>query len=187
MHCKECRPGTQFAAGADVCLNFCATGFQELMGVTTCETPTDAGYDGIAADFRFDTAAIDNVWTYTGTATYPNAGVQTWTVNLYGGSSKTKTVLDVDPYWFDDRGLFFDGKTNYMTSEMLVLHHSFTLAAWVRPYGSGAIYSGSKDFAEDSVERSMHWGINHDRMEFEHRQYHFYTRTEKPSVTQYVW
>jgi hypothetical protein len=52
---------------------------------------------------------------------------------------------------------------------MLTLHHSFTLATWVRPYGSGTLFSGSEEYAKDDIERSMHWGINHDRMEFEHR------------------
>jgi hypothetical protein len=32
MHCKQCAPGYLFAPGADICLNFCPTGFKEISG-----------------------------------------------------------------------------------------------------------------------------------------------------------
>lgn len=67
-----------------------------------------------------------------------------------------------------------------MTSQMLVLHNTFTLNAWVKPLGSGTIFSSSQ-IATDILDKSLQWGINNNRMEFEDREHHFYFQTEKQS------
>jgi hypothetical protein len=43
----------------------------------------------------------------------------------------------------DDRGLWFDGKVDFMTLRGYIQHHTSTLMSWVKPQGFGVLYSSS--------------------------------------------
>lgn len=111
--------------------------------------------------------------------------VYNWMVKFFGGASELSIQKD-DPYAFDDRGLYFDGKYDYLTVKMLTLHHTFTLSTWVKPHGSGSLYSSVRNYGGD-VEYSFNWGICDRRLEFEDKSHHYYFRTENTSVTDLEW
>jgi len=106
-------------------------------------------------------------------------------VKFFGGASEL-TIQKDDPYAFDDRGLYFDGKYDYLTVKMLTLHNTFTLSAWIKPHGSGSLYSSVRNYGGD-IEHSFNWGISERRLEFEDKSHHYYFRTENPSVTDLEW
>merc|ERR1719201_483404 len=54
---------------------------------------------------------------------------------------------------------------------MLTLHNTFTLSAWIKPHGSGSLYSSVRNYGG----------------EFEDKSHHYYFRTENPSVTDLEW
>jgi len=179
IHCNECLPGYIFSLGSDICLNFCATGFKEVAGETTCEESAQVDYDGLVASFTFTGANSANLyWTYLASADSYTSGSHSWTIKLYGGNSELKIDTTDDPFATDDRGLYFDGVRNYMTSQMLVLHSTFAMNVWVKPFGSGTIFSSSQ-IATDLIDKTIQWGINDNRMEFEDREHHFYFQTDK--------
>lgn len=183
-HCTECKPGYMFTVGADICIEFAPTGFYEFAGNT--EVEEDENHDGLVASFTFShDSSVTSRWTYEGNGTFPS-GDHPWEVILYGGANETKIATDYDPYLTDDRGLYFDGKGNYLTAKMLTLHHTFTINTWIRPYGNGAIFSSSKNF-DSAWNKSIHWGITENRMEFEDRDHYFYFKTERESVERYIW
>lgn len=174
--------------GADICIEFAPTGHYEFAGNTHIEA--DEAADGLVASFTFTPDSSDDSsnssWIYEGTGSFAS-GTNDWMVKLFGGAHEIKPApFDFDPYLTDDRGLWFDGKSNYMTSQMLSLHHTFTINTWIRPYGSGAIFSSSKNF-DAEWNKSLHWGITENRMEFEDRDNYFYFKTERESVDRYIW
>jgi hypothetical protein len=49
-----------------------------------------------------------------------------------------------DPYLLDDRGLWFDGKYDFLLFKNLTVRPLFGFSMWVKPQGSGTFYSISR-------------------------------------------
>jgi hypothetical protein len=172
-----------FAPGADICLNFCPTGFKEISGNPSCIGGENTG---IVADFTFNYVnSKDRTWQFSDNKTFETNISYAWIVKMFGGASELSIAKD-DPYAFDDRGLFFDGRYDYLTVKMLTLHHSFTLATWVKPHGNGTLFSSVRTYGSD-IEHSFNWGISDRRMEFEDKSHHYYFRTKDVSVDEGSW
>ena len=60
-----------------------------------------------------------------------------WTVELLEPEEPGYSL----PYIIDDRGLWFDGKTNLAQFEGFTLHHTFTFDTWAKPHANGCFLS----------------------------------------------
>ena len=86
---------------------------------------------------------------------------QQWEVLAYTGSSPNQ-YSNQDPYLSDDRGLYFDGKNDYVSLEGLMLNSSFTFALWVKPHGSGTLFTS----ADKNGPGYYSFGISGYRLKF---------------------
>merc|ERR1711878_266828 len=57
----------------------------------------------------------------------------------------------------DERGLWMDGKLDYVTLKGFILHHSSTLMSWAKPQGYGSLFSSA---ARDSDGSFGDFGLN---------------------------
>lgn len=60
-------------------------------------------------------------------------------MHLFGGSSKTGIHSD-DPLTIDDRGLWFDGNSHFLSVNGLTINHTFTMSSWIKPHGYGTLF-----------------------------------------------
>ena len=49
-----------------------------------------------------------------------------------------------DPFLTEDRGLWFDGKLQYLTIRGFTMHHSSTIDFWLKPHGYGTVFSAAR-------------------------------------------
>lgn len=88
------------------------------------------------------------------------------TSGLPGNSSE----LQLEPFVIDDRGLWFDGKDDIARFSGLILHHTFSLEAWIRPHGDGAIF-GVGEASHYEYSRVYYWGIEGGKILFSDLHY----------------
>lgn len=62
-----------------------------------------------------------------------------------------------DPYLIDDRGLWFDGKYDFIVIKGLKVHHKFAMSQWVKPHGSGTLFSVSR---LNDYEKEEYWSVS---------------------------
>ena len=79
----------------------------------------------------------------------------------YTGASPNQYSTQ-DPYLSDDRGLYFDGKNDFVTLEGLMLNNNFTFAMWVKPHGDGTLFAT----ADKNGPGYYSFGISGYRMKF---------------------
>lgn len=78
-------------------------------------------------------------WTYDFTCTGNASGEANGTMTITGGALESKHEA-TDPF-ISDRGAFFNGRTDFMTIEGMTLADTFYLGMWIRPLGSGTLFS----------------------------------------------
>jgi len=67
-----------------------------------------------------------------------------WQVEIYGGDKMLDSAEKTDPFLTEDRGLWFDGKLQYLTVRGFTMHHSSTLDFWIKPHGYGTVFSAAR-------------------------------------------
>lgn len=117
----------------------CPTGSIEQLGV--CNSPAV-----VVSDFTF-TCADYEIKQWTCRQYYPDRS-HSWETSAYSGYDPIR-VTDSDPYLSDDRGLFFDGKNDYVTVTGLMLNTSYTISMWVKPHGDGTLFTSSSRTSGD--------------------------------------
>ena len=145
FHCKACENGYHFLKNSDICVKHCPTG--EKRYNHSCD-----GEANYVVDFVFDLQnkdVINREWSYDGKYVSHGKDVS-WSVKMYGGEESAE-IEEYDPYIIEDRGLWFDGQQQYNTIKNLTLSHDFTISSWIKPHGTGAIFSSS-DLMEKSYK-----------------------------------
>jgi hypothetical protein len=95
-----------------------------------------------SAKFEFTaTNLVDNLWTYTDSVTIDSVSSD-YTVEAIGGIHVGYDSSD--PYLLDDRGLWFDGKYDFLLLKNLQIEMDFVYSLWIKPHGSGTLYSVSR-------------------------------------------
>jgi len=182
-HCSACDLGYFFAKDSDTCLDFCASGFIEAGTSKECYCG-----DTMTSKFQFKLELCESEdlqWQYQGTSDCSPYSAN-WTIDLWGGAERDKCQKD-DPYPTDDRGLWFDGKMEYLTLQGLVLHHTSTVSLWVKPHGYGTLFSSSRRDDPDYAQTQIRFGICENKLEFDDTyrpEAHFYSSL---SVEFYYW
>jgi hypothetical protein len=92
-------------------------------------------------------------------------GSLTWDVTTFGGARQAERNDD-DPFLTADRGLWFDGRYNYMSIEGLLLSHTWSIEAWTNPITSGTLFSTSR-IHEHNSQIIAHIGFLGGKLEFE--------------------
>jgi len=117
-----------------MCVNYEPTGYSYSAEVGEYLT-----MDSTIFEVSFDHS--DNIlWSYDGE--WENAG-QIWTVYIYGGDESQVRGVD-DPFLTSDRGMWHDGRYNFMTFADLTLSHTWTIEVWINPVMPGTIFSSNK-------------------------------------------
>jgi hypothetical protein len=73
---------------------------------------------------------------------------------VFGGLDSTAMSRE-DPYAVDDRGLWFDGRYNYLTISGLVFGPYQTSIFWIKPHGDGVIMSNNNNSGNSSYTISV--------------------------------
>jgi hypothetical protein len=97
-------------------------------------------------------------------------------VKVFGGRSEAIRNVD-DPFLTSDRGLWFDGRYNFMTVENLYLAHTWSIELWANPMTHGTFFSSSRIYDHQS-EVLSHIGLIGEKMEFEDKHNYFYAKTD---------
>lgn len=93
-----------------------------------------------AADMVFNIEpCVDKVWNYTPD---PDNSEQPVSVKFTAGIHEAWDSSD--PYLIDDRGLWFDGKYDFIIITGLKVHTKFAMSQWAKPHGSGTLFSVSR-------------------------------------------
>lgn len=171
--CNTCEAGQHWLDGHGYCVEWVPTGF---------ETETDAGYELCEdaaiplpiAHFIFvkgNTESDAKSWNYSRTCTGSNEGA-TVSVDIHGGALDNKYEA-TDPF-ISDRGAWFNGRTDFMTIEGMTLSDSWRISMWIRALCSGTLFSQSNSVDYAGEEKSVHWGIRNDAIEFEDKVRNYY-------------
>ncbi|MEE4247710.1 MAG: hypothetical protein V2I33_20090 [Kangiellaceae bacterium] len=93
---------------------------------------------------------------------------------------------DDDPYLIEERGLWFDGNRQFLTIKSLVINHDFTMSMWIKPHGSGAIFSSSDEMEKTyKFNRSLHLSVQAYSFEWADNYHNDYQHFG--SVSLYEW
>jgi hypothetical protein len=167
ISCRLCNDGYYFLEHSESCLNYAPTGYT-LVDFAEYETNPST-----LASFTFTHVASQLSWAST------NEWADTthsWTVTAFGGLDIAVREVE-DPFLTSDRGLWFDGRYNYMTIEGLTLSHTWAFETWVNPITPGTLFSTAMVY-DHQVEVLAHVGFTGDRIEFEDKRNHFYAKTD---------
>jgi hypothetical protein len=104
---------------------------------------------------------------------------------VFGGVTELASQQD-DPYYIPGRGLFYDGIGKLSTIRGLTLSHTFGLGFWIRAHSDGTLFSSSKIY-DNGVEKSIHFGIIGNDLEFENKNHYFYWASNGSVVPYNVW
>jgi len=120
--CTQCETGLFRFDGHDECMDFCPFGY--TVSGDLC-TPHTADYTVYKFEFK-PTNDGCQIFEYKDT---PN----NYLVRVYGGTHETGAGEEVEePYIFNDRGAWFDGKYDLMTFELLKLPETVIHGFWVK-------------------------------------------------------
>lgn len=147
----ECEEGYFFdEEGVSWCTQNCATSFYLPEGNSYCVYPEDAVP---AADIVFNLVPCDNkVWTYEPEV---NSVLAPVSVKFVAGIHEDWDSSD--PYLIDDRGLWFDGKYDFIVIHGLKVHTKFAMSQWAKPHGSGTLFSVSR---LHDYEKEQYWAVS---------------------------
>lgn len=191
-NCSACDDGYIFWEDTDKCFSYCPTG--HVPNGDTCysgldvdvDTTTRSEFANLLAMFNFGNDGPRS-WTYNGS--WDDSDVSTdngsWTVTAFGGANSLSAQRE-DPYQTHERGIYFDGKSTYLTLTGLTLPHMFFLSVLVKPMNSGALWSSSK-IMDGEVQISTHFGIIGKDVEFEEKEHGGYWRTHSEQVESDEW
>jgi len=127
------------------------------------------------ADFTFvkgNTESDAKKWTYSFTCSGASTGEADGSVDITGGALDNKHEA-TDPF-ISDRGAWFNGRTDFMTINGMTLADSWYLGMWIRPMGSGTLFSQSNSVDYAGEEKSIHWGVRNEAIEFEDKVRNYY-------------
>lgn len=160
--CISCNPGAVYIAETNICSCFCATGFEKNAFANSCR-----GSDTLIFDFSFNRdLRAEGEWRYTGTYTSGEINVG-WEVAAWGGDN-AQDGERADPFMTDERGLWMDGKLDYVTLKGFILHHTSTMMSWAKPQGYGSLFSSTARDADGSFgDFGLTFGIQDSMVEFE--------------------
>ena len=96
-------------------------------------------------------------------------GMHLWDVRVHSGLPGDLELM-LEPFVIDDRGLWFDGKDDMARFDGLILNHTFSIEAWIRPHGDGAIF-GVGDASHYEYSRVYYWGIEEGKILFSDLHY----------------
>ena len=74
-----------------------------------------------------------------------------------------------------------------MTIQNFILSHSWYFGTWSRPLGSGTLWSQSSLWDIYGEEKSIHWGIRNEAVEFDDTVRNFYHVTDSEAVELFEW
>lgn len=74
-----------------------------------------------------------------------------------------------------------------MTVSGMQLADTWYIGMWARPIGSGTLFSISNAVDLAGEEKSIHWGIRNDSIEFEDKVRNYYWKTSGKAVDLADW
>ena len=132
--CSECRDGFFKQPGSSICLPQCPEGFTSVG--KECTGTVDQVFCLTFDRIQYDWVVSDDITAIGGANANP--------------SNDVSQVEASDPRPIFKRGLWFDGD-DFLNVTGLVLNHSFTIRAWVRPSSDGNLLS---------VNQSIYTGVD---------------------------
>lgn len=174
-------PGSVYIQGTNICTCFCATGFIKNAYDASC-----FGNLSLIFDFTFDRdLRVDGVWSHINSAVHGPL-TASWEVNAWGGDHSSDGEI-ADPFMTDERGLWMDGKLDFVTLNGFILHHSSTLMTWVKPQGYGTLFSSTaRDRDGEFRDFGLRFEIADSVVVFEDMTINMRTDSEN-TVQFYVW
>jgi hypothetical protein len=113
-------------------------------------------------DFTFNKDdRVDGSWTRDASGLTSDGLQLSWTIAAWGGDFAADGERQ-DPFMTDERGLWMDGKLDYVTLKGFILHHSSTLMSWAKPQGYGSLFSSAAREADGSFGD---FGLNFEIMD----------------------
>lgn len=132
--------------------------------------------------FTSANSGSDCNWSYT--ASYTDLGTaKTAEVVVQGGIHAGWDSSD--PYLLDDRGLWFDGKYDFLLINNMTIRPLFGFSMWIRPQGSGTLYSVSR-LNDPEKEDYFALGIKGYRLNLKVTQ-SSYEFTTDDAISYYDW
>jgi len=184
MHCKRCDKSYHFLKDSDICTSTCPTGYTKHVASQSC-----IGSGQYVIDFFFKMTSLEAIhrnWIFKGSSVDKETGSHIeFETSMYGGDRAVAVEAD-DPFILDDRGLWFNGTSHYLSVRGLTLNHSMALSSWLKPFGAGTLISTSsvKQSAYD-YERSLFWSLGAYSFEWGDTYHHSHTNFN--AVNLYEW
>lgn len=182
MTCQSCHSG--FHRDDDTAPSHCtASAAPCATSMTLSSGECTQIANAIAADIVFNDVPCDNkVWTYA--PTMSDVSYQPISVEFVAGVHDDWDSSD--PYLIDDRGLWFDGKYDFIIVKGLKVHTKFSTSQWVKPHGSGTLFSVSQ--LED-YETEQYWAISIKgrKLQFKNTFKDYQFTTANDEVEYYAW
>jgi hypothetical protein len=142
-------------------------------------------YTVVFFSFRpYTDEAAAKKWTWS-VSTTESAETVSFTVTATGGYLDSK-FEGTDPY-VSDRGLFLNGRTDFLSIDGLTLSSDWVMHMWIRPLGSGTLWSTNSPSDYFGEEKSIHWGVRNEAIEWEDKLRGFYYRTGTDGVNLATW
>jgi hypothetical protein len=123
-------------------------------------------------------------WTFSGQMANGNYSTD-WVVELWGGDDRY-TCCNEDPYYTDDRGLWFNGRIDFLQMHGLILHHTSTVTVWMKPHGDGTVFASSSKVDPDYAQSNIHLRVDNKKLEYGDTYRHALFQSDK-CIELYYW
>lgn len=142
--CEECEEGLYRFGAMDGCFDYCPFGFHANGDVCT---PAKEHYDIFNFSFQPPEDGCQ-IFDYAG---------EDYNVRVFGGIDQEPGELE-EPFIFEDRGVWFDGKYDLMTFVLLQMPSFLTYNFWTKVHSDGVLFAGN--MAHESSQGGYYMGVN---------------------------